>query len=89
MRRGLWLLAIPLALLIVSPLGSARALGLVIALVFLVTVCGASRADLRERGAPDWSWQLVWVVSVLLSALGGFLIWMLIRQRWPRRSPAA
>ena len=82
MRRGLWLLALPLALLLVVPVGNARALALVIGAVFLVTVCAASRADLRERSAPAWSWQLVWVVALLLSALGGFVVWMIVRQRW-------
>ena len=79
----MWLLALPLAFLLLGPVGNARALALVIAAVFLVTVCAASRADLRERCAPAWSWQVVWVVALLLSALGGFVLWMILRPRWP------
>jgi hypothetical protein len=79
----MWLLALPLAFLLLGPVGNVRALTLVIWVVFAVTVCAASRVDLRERGAPAWSWLVVWVVALPLSALGGFVLWMILRQRWP------
>lgn len=83
-RRGYWLIAVLLAVLFVLPLGNARGLALLVALIFVAAVCYASRRDLIERGAPVWAWLSVWAVSLLLTPLGGFVLWMLLRARWRR-----
>jgi hypothetical protein len=84
MRRGFWLVAVILAIVFVLPLGGGRRFALLVALIFAGSVCYASRRDFLERNAPTWPWLTVGVVSLLLSPLGGFVLWMLLRRRWAR-----
>ena len=86
MRRSYVWFVVLLACVLVLPFGSVPGLVLLLVLGFAIAVAYAARADLLDRGAPDWAWMVVGVVSLALTPLGGFVLWMLARGRW-RKSP--
>ncbi|MFN2626774.1 MAG: hypothetical protein ABR520_11910 [Mycobacteriales bacterium] len=82
--RSRWVI-LALVLLMVLPIGDRRTIALAILLLLLIAVVVFVLDDVRRYAdLPYWVAALCILACVLLSPIGGFVVWLLVRRKWTR-----